>query len=195
MPDFDELLKEDANANTLIEKEEATGPARMHFGYIDANKDNRIDREEWESINAIFNKSENALLALNPGANPSDQPTLAWKQTRGLPYVPSPLAYRGHVYLIKNGGMITCLNANTGEYVYQEERVGALGDYYASPIGVDDYILVASQRGVVTVIEAGAPELKIIHQVDFKDTIMATPAAVDDKLYLRTSQTLYCFGQ
>jgi outer membrane protein assembly factor BamB len=195
MPDFDELLKEDANANTLIEKEEATGPARMHFGYIDANKDNRIDREEWESLNAIFNKSENALLALNPGPNASDQPTLAWKQTRGLPYVPSPLAYRGHVYLIKNGGMITCLNANTGEYVYQEERVGALGDYYASPIGVDDYILMASQRGVVTVIEAGAPELKLVHQVDFNDTIMATPAAVDDKLYLRTSQTFYCFGQ
>jgi len=195
MPGFDELLTNDSNSNQAIEKDEATGPARMHFAYIDADKDQRIDREEWESMTAIFNKSENALLALKPGAKATELPTLSWKQTRGLPYVPTPLAYRGRVYLIKNGGMLTCLNTTTGEYVYQEERVGALGDYYASPIAVDDYILVASQRGVVTVIRAGALELDIIHQIDFKDAIMATPAAVDNKLYLRTSKTLYCFGK
>lgn len=195
MPDFDELLRNDTNSNQSIEKDEATGPARMHFSYIDADKDNRIDRSEWVSMTSIFNKSENALLALKPNHDPSVQPSLAWKQTRGLPYVPTPLAYRGHVYLIKNGGMITCVNASSGEYVYQEERIGALGDYYASPIAVDNHILVASQRGVVTVIEAGTPELNIVHQIDFKDTIMATPAAVNGKLYLRTSKTLYCFGQ
>ena len=195
MPGFDELLTNDSNSNQAIEKDEATGPARMHFAYIDADKNQRIDRQEWESMTAIFNKSENALLALKPGAKETELPTLSWKQTRGLPYVPTPLAYRGHVYLIKNGGMLTCLNATTGEYVYQEDRVGALGDYYASPIAVDDYILMASQRGVVTVIETGAPELKIVHQIDFNDTIMATPAAVENKLYLRTSKTLYCFGK
>lgn len=195
MPTFDDLLAHDTNKDQSIEKTEATGPARMHFPYIDADKDERIDRSEWESMSEIFNKSENALLAIKPGANATAQPTLTWKQTRGLPYVPSPLAYKGAVYLIKNGGMITCLNAQTGDYVYQEERIGALGDYYASPIAAGNHILVASQRGVVTVIEASAPELRIIHQVDFKDSIMATPAVVENQLYLRTSKTLYCFGQ
>ena len=195
MPGFDELLTNDTNANLAIEKGEATGPARMHFGYIDADKDNRIDREEWESMTAIFNKSENALLALKPGISAKLPPTLSWKQTRGLPYVPTPLAYQGHIYLIKNGGMMTCITTESGDYIYQEERVGALGDYYTSPIAAGKHIMIASQRGVVSVIEAGAPELNIVHQVDFKDTIMATPAAIDKKLYLRTSQTIYCFGQ
>lgn len=195
MPGFDELLTNDTNSNQAIEKDEATGPARMHFAYIDADKDKRIDRQEWESMTAIFNQSENALIALKLGASATELPTLSWKQTRGLPYVPTPLAYLGHIYLIKNGGMMTCMDAATGEYIYQEERVGALGDYYSSPIAAGEHILFASQRGVVSIIEAGAPELKIIHQADFKETIMATPAAIDNKLYLRTAQTLYCFGQ
>jgi len=143
----------------------------------------------------IFRKSENALLALKPGPSLKSPPTLSWKQTRGLPYVPSPLAYQGHVYLVKNGGMISCMNTTTGEVIYREERLGALGDYYASPVAAGKQILVAAQSGVVSVIEAGNPELNIMFQIDFEETIMATPAIVENRLYMRTSQTLYCFGK
>ncbi len=195
IPSFDELLEHDEDDDSAITRSEATGPARMHFPYIDANKNGRIDRTEWETMSDIFNKSENALLALKPGKSLNATPTLSWKQTRGLPYVPSPLVYQGHVYMVKNGGMLSCMEANTGKVLYREERLGALGDYYSSPIGAGKHIVVASQSGVVSAMEAGSPELKIVFQIDFDDPIMATPAAVDDRLYLRTSQTLYCFGQ
>lgn len=193
IPSYDELLEHDESDDGTIARSEATGPARMHFPYIDADKDGNIDRSEWESMSDIFNKSENALLALRPGKSLNSIPTLSWKQTRGLPYVPSPLAYKGHVYLVKNGGMMSCMNAQTGEILYREERLGALGDYYASPIGVGKHILVASQSGIVTVVEAGSRNLNIVHQTEFDDQIMATPAALEDRLYLRTSKTLYCF--
>ena len=94
----------------------------MHFPYIDADKDGKIVRTEWETMSDIFSKSENALLALKPGPSPKSPPTLSWKQNRGLPYVPSPLAYQGHVYLIKNGGMISCMNATTGNVIYRREE-------------------------------------------------------------------------
>jgi len=167
----------------------------MHFPYIDADKDGAIDRTEWETMTDIFNKSENALLALKPSLTLNTPPTLSWKQTRGLPYVPSPLAYNGHVYLVKNGGMISCMNAQTGEVLYREERLGALGDYYASPIAAGKHVVVASQSGVVSVIEAGSPELNVVFQVDLDETIMATPAVVENQMYLRTNNTLYCFEQ
>ena len=195
IPNFDELLENDKNKDASIARSEAIGPARMHFPYIDADKDGKIVRKEWETMSDIFSKSENALLALKPGPSLKSPPTLSWKQTRGLPYVPSPLAYQGHVYLVKNGGMISCMNTTTGEVIYREERLGALGDYYASPVAAGEQILVAAQSGVVSVIEAGNPELNIMFQIDLEETIMATPAIVENRLYMRTSQTLYCFGK
>ncbi|MDC0325631.1 PQQ-binding-like beta-propeller repeat protein [bacterium] len=195
IPNYGELLEHDENDDGTIARSEATGPARMHFPYIDADKDGNIDRTEWETMSDIFKKSENALLALKPSPSLKTPPILSWKQTRGLPYVPSPLAYESHVYLVKNGGMISCMNAQTGDVIYREERLGALGDYYASPIAAGKHIITASQSGVVTVIEAGAPDLKVVYQVDFDDIIMATPAVVHNRMYLRTSKTLYCFEQ
>ncbi|MBT5926393.1 MAG: PQQ-binding-like beta-propeller repeat protein, partial [Verrucomicrobia bacterium] len=195
IPGYNELLEHDENGDGTIARSEATGPARMHFPYIDADKDGAIDRTEWETMTDIFNKSENALLALKPSLTLNTPPTLSWKQTRGLPYVPSPLAYNGHVYLVKNGGMISCMNAQTGEVLYREERLGALGDYYASPIAAGKHVVVASQSGVVSVIEAGSPELNVVFQVDLDETIMATPAVVENQMYLRTNNTLYCFEQ
>lgn len=195
LPEFKTLMTEDANDDGQIQREEASGAARMHFPYIDADKNGGIDQSEWESMKAIFEQSENALIALKRTPDTKGTPVLAWKQQRGLPYVPSPLAYAGRVFMVKNGGMLTCLNALSGEPIYREERLGALGDYYSSPIGVGDHVLVASQRGVVTVVKAQANELELAYQIDLGQGIMATPAMVDGNLYLRTTETLYCFGR
>ena len=70
---------------------------------------------------------------------------VAWKQTRGLPYVPSPLYYRGHVYLVKDGGMVSCYDAKTGAPAYQQERLNALGNYYASPVAADGRVIVVDE--------------------------------------------------
>ena len=165
----------------------------MHFPYIDANKDGGIDRNEWQTMKDIFQRSENALLAIQPAESAEKDPILAWKQTRGLPYVPSPLAYAKRIFLVKNGGMVSCLDASSGAFVYREERVGALGDYYASPIGVGNHVLIASQRGTITVLNAHSESLKVDHQIDFEEGIMATPAMVSGRLFVRTSQKIYCF--
>ena len=193
LPDYDQLLLEDKDGDGSVQREEATGAARMHFPYIDANKDDGIDRNEWQTMKDIFQRSENALLAIQPAESANKDPILAWKQTRGLPYVPSPLAYTKRIFLVKNGGMVSCLDASSGAFVYREERVGALGDYYASPIGVGNHVLIASQRGTITVLNAHSESLKVDHQIDFEEGIMATPAMVSGRLFVRTSQKIYCF--
>jgi hypothetical protein len=119
---------------------------------------------------------------------------VVWNATRGLPYVASPLCYQGRVYLVKDGGLVSCFDARTGEPFYLQERLSkAEGTYYASPVAADDRIYLASLKGVLTVIKAGGSSPEIIHQADFKERIDATPALVGDRVYLRTRTKLYAF--
>lgn len=194
---FDETLKEvDTDKDGKISDKEATsGAARQHFQYIDANKDGFITREEWETIAEIFRRSENAILAIRLGGKGDITKThVAYKITRGLPYVPTPLYYRGRLWLIRNGGLISCYDGKNGEPIFQEERIGVTGDYYASPIGGDGKIYVASQSGTVTVIEAG-DSLNVLARNKMNEQIMATPAIVDGVIYLRTTGNLFAIAE
>jgi outer membrane protein assembly factor BamB len=103
-----------------------------------------------------------------------------WTETKGIPEVPSALLYRGRLYYVKNGGVLTSRDPATGKMIF-EERLGAPGGYYASPVAADGRIYVASDRGMVTVVEAG-DRLQVLARADLKEAIMATPAIVDDRL-------------
>ena len=118
---------------------------------------------------------------------------VAWKLTRGLPYVASPLFYDGRLYLVKDGGMISSLDAKTGKSFYLRERIDAVGSYYSSPVAADGRIYVASVPGKLTVFKAGGDKPEILHQAEFKERIFATPAPVGNNLYLRTANHLWAF--
>lgn len=196
MPAFDALLAQaDANHDGAISQNEAPqGPARHHFLYLDADKDGLLTRAEWEAMAEIFDRSENALLAVRPGGRGEVTAThLAWKQNRGLPYVGTPLTYRGRVYLLKNGGMVSCFNATNGTVCYLEERLGVIGDNYASLVAANGKICAASQSGTVAVFSAG-DTLEVLARNKLGEPVQATPAIVEDKLYLRTEKRLYAFG-
>jgi outer membrane protein assembly factor BamB len=119
---------------------------------------------------------------------------VAWKATRGLPYVASPLFYDGRIYLIKNGGMLSSFEAKSGKPFYTQERLEAAGNYYSSPVAADGRIYIASVPGKLTVVKAGGEKPEILHQAQFGERIFATPALAGDKLFLRTQSTLYAFG-
>lgn len=190
------LTEHDKDKNGKLSKNEfPTGPLLDRFTQIDLDKDGFVIQEEWRSAEEIFAKAENALFAVQPGGQGDITEThLAWKQTRALPYVPSPLFHDGRIYVVKNGGMASCYEAKTGRTLYQEERLGALGDYYASPVAADGKVYFASQQGVVSVIKAG-DDFQVLSRNDLDDPIMATPAIVDGTIYIRTAGYLFAFGQ
>ena len=117
---------------------------------------------------------------------------VTWQFRRYLPFCSSPLFVNGYVFTVKNGGIVTSLNAATGEDL-KTGRVEGTGNYYASAVAGDNKIYLADQKGTVSVISSFA-EWASLHTVDFKDEIYATPAIVDGKIYLRTNGHLYCFG-
>lgn len=189
--------KFDKNKDNAVTKDEVAGSEmESFFKSLDGNGDGKWTKEDFDAFAAMMAKGENVLVAVKPGAQGEvGAGGVAWKQTRGLPYVPSPLLYRGAVYLVKDGGMLSSYEVKTGKVNYQQERLNAIGNYYASPVAADGRIYVASLNGKVTVFAAGGEAPKILHQAEFGERIAATPALVGNALYLRTAGALYAFGR
>ena len=182
----------DKNQDRKLQNAELpAGEVRTRFFRIDLNGDQALDETEWGKYARLFELAENTLVALKPSSS-GGPPEIVWQYRRGLPYVPSPLVYRGQVFLIKDGGVATVLDGATGKLVKQARGRGE-GNHYASPVGGDGKIYTASGGGVVTVFAAGG-KAQILSSRDFGERIAATPVLADGRVYLRTTKALYCFG-
>jgi hypothetical protein len=190
----DELKKHDANKNGVLEAAEIpAGPVKERFPQFDRNRDNKVDRDEWDSMRKIFAAAKNRMIAIRPGgAGDITKSHVLWEQAKQLPYVPSPLLYNDLIFLAKNGGMISTLDPKTGKSL-KFDRIQARGSYYSSPVGGDGKVYLLSQDGELTVISAKA-DWEVLHTARFGEDVMATPAIVDGRIYLRTAGHLYCFA-
>ena len=113
-----------------------------------------------------------------------------WQLPRGGPHVPSPLYYEGRLYFVNDTGIVTCLDAQTGETLWQTRLRGR---FSMSPIEANGQILVTSETGTTSIFKAGAAfELLATNEVD--DDILATTALVNGRLYFRTKGRLLCIG-
>jgi outer membrane protein assembly factor BamB len=121
----------------------------------------------------------------------SSTPAQVWSLDHDTPYVPSPLLYGDLLYLLKsNNGVLTCLDAKTGERIYGPERIEAVPNVYASPIGAGGRVYVAGREGTTAVLEAGR-SFKVLATNTLEDGFDASPVAVDKELYLRGRKYLY----
>ncbi|MBW8038998.1 MAG: PQQ-binding-like beta-propeller repeat protein [Planctomycetes bacterium] len=163
--------------------------------YIDKDKDQVISQTDWmQTMSGFSMDSRPNLLAIRPGATKDARPShVVWEIHRGTPETPSILYCRGKLYLIRSGGLLTCIEASTGKEIFRE-RIGAPGQYVASPIAAGDKLILASARGVVTVIQVD-DKLKILARNNFGEKIFATPAIAENKIYLRTTGHLYALGK
>ncbi len=196
VPPFEEMLaRHDKNKNGTLEPDEIPeGPFKSRFGQFDRDKDGHLSRAEWETQRAIFAGATNRLVAIKPGGRGDVTRThILWEQTKQLPYVPSPLAYRGLLFLVKDGGFLSVIDAKTGR-VLKYDRIPGAASYYASPVGADGKVYLLGQGGQLTVVSAEA-QWRVLHRARFEANVCATPALADGKVYLRTDDYLYCFGQ
>lgn len=112
---------------------------------------------------------------------------VTWKAPRGAPNKPSILLLDGLIYMVNDGGVVTCIDAANGEEVWK----GRLTDSYsASPVAAGGRIYFFSEDGRTTVIEAGRVFKKISENM-LDDGFMASPAIDGRALYLRTKSHLY----
>jgi outer membrane protein assembly factor BamB len=135
------------------------------------------------------------LLALRAGGT-GDVTTshLAWKTEENGPDVPTPVCDGKYFYMVNDRGLVTCLNAKTGEKVYGPQGT-ADGTVSSSPLLAGDRIYLLNEQNVATVITSG-PEFKILATNKLDGTYTLSSFAVSgDQLFVRTSTHLYCLGK
>lgn len=115
---------------------------------------------------------------------------VAWTYARGTAYVTSPILVGDILYLSTDRGIITALDAKTGEIRYEGGRVPVPATFTASMVAFGDKILQSSEDGDVFVIQAG-PEHKVVATNKLGEPIFASPALSNGVIYIRGEQHLY----
>jgi outer membrane protein assembly factor BamB len=166
------------------------------FAFLDEDENGTLDEGEVVGDDSRSKPpGKNVMLAIARGGSGDVTEThVRWKWSRGLPYVASPLLYGGRVWLVKAGGMVSCLDAESGKRILDRERLEDRSEYYMSPVGAFGHVILGSAEGTLYILKADSDELEIVHQADFGEGLFATPAIVDGKVYLRTERTLWAFG-
>ncbi len=171
---------------------------KIRFHQADRNRDGIFSENEW----GLFVKDvdewrsrykSHGIMAIkldSSGIVPKNNIRTLFK--RGIPEIPSPLYYKGKVYFVKNGGILTCLDLKSGRREWIERTKGG-GTHYASPLIAGNHLYSTSGFGEVSVISLGDfPEIKSINKMG--EEVYATPAIVDGIVYIRTHSKLYAFG-
>jgi outer membrane protein assembly factor BamB len=136
-------------------------------------------------------------LALRPtGQGDITKTHLAWKKTKGSPFIPSPLLYGDKLFLVNDMvSVISCLDAKTGA-LHWEERCGDARSegFTASPIGVNNKVFFTNDTGETYVI-ANSPKFELHHVNRLTEKTLASPALMEGRWYIRTEKHLWCIGK
>ena len=132
------------------------------------------------------------LIAVRPGGSGDVTKTqVAWTLTRGAPLTPSPLLVGGELYVVNDSGIASCLEAKTGEIIWQARLSGT---FSASPVFADGRIYFLSEQGVATVIAPGR-EFRRLAANRLDGAILASPAVASGSIFIRTESHLYRIGK
>lgn len=169
-------------------------PVRVAAEWYDMNKDKKLSSEEWGQL-VELQKSfmlEHGTVALKLNSSErTKQPELLWKVSDKIPEVPSLLVVNDRVYMICDGGIITCINAVTGGIIYRDRLKGS-SLYLSSPVYAYGHIYALSYNGVMSVITP-ADKLDIDATYRVGIHIGSSPAVIGNTLLIRDENGLMAF--
>jgi outer membrane protein assembly factor BamB len=135
-------------------------------------------------------------LAIRPGGKGDvTRSHVAWTSPRGSPFVPSPILYGEHLYMVNDmQSIVTSFHATSGKVMWQNRLgVARREGFSASPIGVDGKIFFTNDEGETFVLKAG-PTFELLRTNRIGEGTLATPALVDGRWYIRTESNLFAIG-
>ena len=190
--DFGSIDKDHDGKITAAEFPESWG--QLAGSILDANQDGILTPFEWQAFGRrIRGGGASALLAVRLGGQGNlTERAVAWRFTKSLPGISSPVLYKHVLYLVKGGGIVTALDPVAGRVLNQTRLIGALDDYFSSPVAAEGKIYLTSLSGKVSVLKAGTG-LEILAVNDLDDECYASPAVGPSEIYIRTRHTLYAF--
>jgi outer membrane protein assembly factor BamB len=136
-------------------------------------------------------------LAIRPGGKGDVTRThLGWSSPRGSPFVPSPILYGDHLYMVNDmASIVTTFEATSGKVLWQ----GRLGvaqreGFSASPVAVDGKVFFTNDDGETFVLKAGGA-FNLLRVNKLEERVLASPALVNGRWYFRTDRHLFAIGR
>ncbi len=175
-----------------ITREESAGTWIIeHFGWLDRDGDDKISEEDWTTLGHEMGGDHFGVYAIKLPSGESKAEKI-WNYRKNIPEISTPLAHGGIVYTVEKG-IVTSLDAETGEMIKRDRIAEGSPKVYASPVAADGKIYIGTLEGSMFVLKAGG-EWETISSVDLEDEIWASPAIADGHLFVRTRGKLYAFG-
>jgi outer membrane protein assembly factor BamB len=131
----------------------------------------------------------NYLIAVRPGG-PGKKPEVAYTIRKSAPYVPTSVCVGDRLFLWSDGGIVSCVQAASGEVKWQE-RIG--GNYFSSPLWVDGRLFCVSTKGEVVVVEA-SEQFQVLARNPLGEVTHSTPAVAGGRMYIHTTKSLISVG-
>ncbi len=189
----------DTNQDGKLAKDELEEAFHEKFDKGDANKDGFLVDDE---VSVAFQSPTNMVGGGNiiqaiKGGGDGDvtKSHIVFNLDEKTPSnIASPLAYDGRLFMVKKGGISAAFNLKDGSKVWTKKRIGNFGNYYASPVAAGDRIYVPGENGTIVVLKAGSG-VEVLAENNVGDSLIATPAIANDRIYVRTLHKLYCFAE
>jgi outer membrane protein assembly factor BamB len=121
--------------------------------------------------------------------------SIVWTNDRGNPYSSSPVLHDNKIYFVTDSGMLSCLDARTGEAYYRQQRLPKPYNFKSSPVGASGKLYLATEDGDIVIVKMGEKYEVLATNTLTDQVFIASPAVAGGSLYLRSQDALYCIRQ
>ena len=178
----------------LISYDPATGKELWRHKGVESNAiPSPVANSEMAYLVAGFPAKIAYAIKLGQNGDLTGTANVPWKYEKGTAYVPSPILYGDYLYLTTDRGILTCIDAKTGEVKYEGGRTPIPATFTASPVAFENKILMTSEDGDTFIIKAG-PKHEILGTNSVGEPVYASPAIADGRIFIRGEKNLYCIG-
>ena len=191
-PSYESFASLDDDFDGALSKSEiAPSPWASAFDWFDSDGDGSAALVEIRAALDVMASSDYGLVGIDLSG--AGRPEVLWSQKRTLPYVSTPILYDGVLFLIKDGGILTSYEPNTGKVIKRGRVQGAIEGFSPSPVATDGKLYLTSNTGKIAVIRAEG-QWSTLAVNDLDEVIHGTPALAEGRMFVRTRSKLLSFA-
>jgi outer membrane protein assembly factor BamB len=183
-----------SGTEAVIAYDPATGKELWRHKGVESNAiPSPVANNEMVFLVAGFPAKIAMAIRLGQSGDLTGTPNVPWKYAKGTAYVPSPILYGDYLYLTTDRGILTCIDAKTGEVKYEGGRIPIPATFTASPVAFEGKILMTSEDGDTFIVKSG-PKHEILGTNSIGEPVYASPGIADGRIFIRGEKNLYCIG-
>jgi len=115
-----------------------------------------------------------------------------WQRDDISTFVPSPVAYQGRVYMVRDRGEVECINPATGQTIWSDSLPKGRSSYYASPMIANGILYAPREDGALFIASVKDDQFKLISENELDEPVIGSPVPEQGNVLIRGEKHLYC---